>query len=87
MEDAQVGAVLQAVRIRSGRSQREVAVAAGIGRSTVSLLERGHLRGASVGAIRDVASVLGMSVALAPRWRGAELSSCSTLAMPRSSAR
>jgi transcriptional regulator with XRE-family HTH domain len=65
--------VLRAVRIRLGRTQDEVAAAAGVSRSTVSMLERGHLRNASVGMIRDVASALEISIAVTPRWRGAEL--------------
>lgn len=73
MEDAQVGSVFRVIRIRLGLSQAEVATAAGVSRSTVSVIERGHLRNASIGTVRDVAAVLGISVPFTPRWRGPEL--------------
>ena len=73
MDDIQVGSVFRTVRLRQGLSQAEVAASAGLSRSTVSLLEHGHLRGASVGAVRDVAAALEISLPFAPRWRGPEL--------------
>jgi transcriptional regulator with XRE-family HTH domain len=54
-------------------SQAEVADAAGISRSLVSRLEAGNLESTSLGLIRRVAGVLGVSVTVDPRWRGAEL--------------
>lgn len=73
MDDVQVGSVIRAVRIRRGMSQAQVAGAAGVGRSTVSLIERGDLERTSLRLIRRIAGAVGVSLQLAPRWRGAEL--------------
>jgi transcriptional regulator with XRE-family HTH domain len=73
MNDAQVGSVFRAVRIRRGLTQAQVAEAAGVSRAVVSLVERGVLEGTSLRLIRRVSDVLGVSVPLEPRWRGAEL--------------
>src|ERR1035437_3299522 len=54
-------------------SQAQVATAAGIARSGVSDIENGCLDGATLGLIRRVASVLGVSLPFEPRWRGADL--------------
>jgi transcriptional regulator with XRE-family HTH domain len=73
MDDAQVGSVFRAVRIRRGLSQEQVAVASGVCRSVVSLIERGGLEDTSVRSVRRVAVALGVSLTLVPRWRGADL--------------
>jgi transcriptional regulator with XRE-family HTH domain len=65
------------VRIRRGLSQAQVAGIAGVSRPTVSVIERGALDATSIRMIRKVASVLGVSVALEPMWRGAELAKLS----------
>lgn len=68
-----VGSVLRAVRIRRGLRQTDVASLAGVSRSLVSMIERGSLETTSLRLIRQVAVVLGVSLGLDPRWRGAEL--------------
>ncbi|HEY5486434.1 MAG TPA: helix-turn-helix domain-containing protein [Candidatus Limnocylindrales bacterium] len=73
MNDAQVGSVLRAVRIRRGMTQSTVAEAAGVSRAVVWLVERGGFEGTSLRLIRRVSGVLGVSVEFEPRWRGAEL--------------
>jgi transcriptional regulator with XRE-family HTH domain len=73
VDDAAVGSVLRAVRIRLGLSQSDVAVAAGTSQAMVSLVERGGLEATSVKLVRRVASVLGVSLPFTPRWRGPEL--------------
>jgi len=73
MDDAQIGSVFRAVRIRRGLSQEQVAVASGVCRSVVSLIERGGLEDTSVRSVRRVAVALGVSLTLVPRWRGADL--------------
>jgi transcriptional regulator with XRE-family HTH domain len=70
VDDAQVGSVFRAVRIRRGLSQGQVAATSGVCRSVVSLIELGGLENTSV---RRVAVALGVSLSLVPRWRGAEL--------------
>jgi transcriptional regulator with XRE-family HTH domain len=73
MDDAQVGSVIRAVRIRRGLRQSDVAAAAGVSQAVVSSIENGGLEGTSLRLIRRVATAVGVSLPLAPRWRGAEL--------------
>ena len=73
VDDAQVGSVFRAVRIRRGLSQEQVAATSGVCRSVVSLIERGGLENTSVRSVHRVAVALGVSLSLVPRWRGAEL--------------
>ena len=73
MDDVRVGAAIRAVRLRRGLSQAEIAAAAGVSDSTVSLIEQGRLDEATVKAIRRVAGAVGMHVPFEPRWRGADL--------------
>lgn len=72
MDDAKVGSVFRAVRIRRGMSQSQVAEAAGISRAVVSSIERGLLEGTSMRLVRRVSTALGISLELEARWRGAE---------------
>jgi hypothetical protein len=53
--------------------QADVAEAAGISQALVSLIEHGHLEQTSLGSVRRVASAVGVSLPLEPRWRGADL--------------
>jgi transcriptional regulator with XRE-family HTH domain len=73
MNDSQFGSVVRALRLRRGWSQAELAVSAGVTRSLVSVIERGQADRTTVQTIRRVSSALGVSVSLAPSWRGAEL--------------
>lgn len=59
--------------MRRGLRQRDLAVAAGVSQSTVSLVERGQLAALTVSTVRAVASVLDVWLPFEPRWRGAEL--------------
>jgi len=54
-------------------TQAQVADAAGVSRPIVSLIECGGLEHTSIHLIRRVAGALGVSLQLAPRWRGADL--------------
>jgi transcriptional regulator with XRE-family HTH domain len=54
-------------------SQTQVAEAAGLSRAVVSTIERGLLEDTSLRLMRRVASALGISFEIEPRWRGAEL--------------
>jgi transcriptional regulator with XRE-family HTH domain len=73
MDDIQVGSVIRAIRIRRGLRQSDVAAAAGVSKSTVSLVERGYLGGAGVGTVRRIAAALEIALTFAPRWRGTHL--------------
>jgi transcriptional regulator with XRE-family HTH domain len=53
--------------------QQDVAEAAGMSRSQLSLIERGHLDAISLRALRCAARVLEITVEINPRWRGGEL--------------
>lgn len=73
VNDAQIGSVYRAVRIRRRRTQTQVAEEAGVSRSVVSLIECGHIEHASLDSIRRVSAALGISMRLEPHWRGADL--------------
>jgi HTH-type transcriptional regulator/antitoxin HipB len=73
MDDAQVGSVIRTVRIRRGLRQSDVAEAAGVSQALVSEIERGGLEATSLRLVRRIASAVGVSVQLAPRWRGPDL--------------
>ena len=75
MEDARVGSVLRAVRVRQRLTQAEVASLAGVARATVSRLERGDLENATLRTIRQVGRALAVALPLDPRWRGSDLAS------------
>jgi len=64
MDDAKVGSVFRAVRIRRDMSQSQVAEAAGISRAVVSSIERGLLEGTSMRLVRRVSTALGISLGL-----------------------
>lgn len=73
METVRVGVALRSVRIRRGWRQADVAVAAGLHRSTVSVVERGHWDALSFGTVGRIATVLGVRLDLSARWRGGDL--------------
>lgn len=72
MDDSQVGSVIRAVRIRRGLRQADVAALAGVSQAAVSAIESGRIERTTIHALRRVAGAVGVSVALTPRWRGAE---------------
>ena len=73
MDDRTVGLVLRALRRRRGWTQRELAGGAGASQSVVSRVERGHLDGASLAAVRRLFAELEARAEIGVRWRGAEL--------------
>ena len=73
VDDQQIGGVIRAVRIRRRWRQLEVAMKAGVSQSTVSRIERGHLAGVRVDALRGVAAALEIRIEWNARWRGGEL--------------
>jgi transcriptional regulator with XRE-family HTH domain len=71
--DPQLGRSVRAVRIRRRWRQADLAAAAGVSQQTVSRIEAGRLEGVTLGVLRRVLAALGMRLAIAARWEGAEL--------------
>jgi len=67
------GAAFRAVRIKRGWRQIDVAERAGVNRSVVSAIERGHLERVSIGTLLAVARVLEIQVTWSTRWRAGDL--------------
>jgi transcriptional regulator with XRE-family HTH domain len=72
-EVVQLGRMVRDVRRARKLSQAELADRAGVGRETVSRLERGLVDGLSVGALRAVSRALGMPSIAPLGWRGPEV--------------
>lgn len=73
MDDAAVGRVYRAVRIRRRLRQVDVALTAATSQDTVSRLERGAIGGMTVAQVRAIGEAIGITLDLVPRWRGGEL--------------
>lgn len=73
MDDRRIGAALRALRRRRGLRQIDVAEAAGVGQTTVSRAERGHVDTLSNAALRRIAAALDAELVLELRWRGGAL--------------
>src|SRR5205814_7728531 len=73
MDDRRVGLVIRALRRRRRWRQVDLAAAAGISQSAISLMERGHLDGVTVHALRSVLGALEARIELDVRWRGGAL--------------
>jgi transcriptional regulator with XRE-family HTH domain len=73
MNEQRLGAVIRAVRRRRRLTQQDVATSAGVGHSTVSLVERGHSSHLSLATVERIAAALDIRVDLTPRWRGGDL--------------
>lgn len=54
-------------------SQQDVAAAAGVGHSTVFLVERGHCGHLSLATVERIAAILDIRVDVVARWRGGDL--------------
>ena len=67
------GASFRAVRIKRGWRQIDVADRAGIHRSVVSAVERGHLEPVSIATLLAIARVLEIQVTISTRWRAGDL--------------
>jgi transcriptional regulator with XRE-family HTH domain len=73
MDDQRVGAILRALRRRRGWRQLDVANAAGLAQTTVSLIERGHLDRLSTATVRRVFGTVDARFESVVRWRGGDL--------------
>jgi transcriptional regulator with XRE-family HTH domain len=73
VQDARVGSLLRALRIKRSLRQADVAREAGLSRQLVSLIEAGRIDRTSLHALRRVAAAVGATLDLDPRWRGGEI--------------
>jgi transcriptional regulator with XRE-family HTH domain len=73
VQDLQVGASIRALRRRRGWRQADLATAAGVSQTLVSVVERGHLDGVTMGTLRSMLAGLDARGELDVRWRGGAL--------------
>jgi transcriptional regulator with XRE-family HTH domain len=68
-----VGASIRALRRRRGWRQSDLATAAGVSRSLISLIELGRVDDVRMSRLRSVARALDAAIGIDLRWRGAAL--------------
>jgi transcriptional regulator with XRE-family HTH domain len=73
MDDARIGRALWVLRRRRHMSQSEVAEAAGISQSAVSLIERGHATSLTMRTVRAAFSAVDAGFEGKVLWRGADI--------------
>jgi transcriptional regulator with XRE-family HTH domain len=73
MDHQRIGRSLRALRQRRGLTQAELAAAAGVSQSLVSLIERGHFGSVALRTLRRVFEVLDTRLELLVSWRGGGL--------------
>src|SRR6266567_3005553 len=70
MDDVRIGRVIRALRLRQGRRQIDLAKAAGVSQSLISLVERGHLASLSIASVRAICGVVEARYEGVLTWRG-----------------
>ena len=73
MEDQRIGRALRALRHRLGWRQLDLADRARVSQPSISLLERGHVGGLSIRALRQICQAMDANVVVLVRWRGGDL--------------
>jgi len=73
MDDLAVGRLVKLARLRRHLRQQDVAMQAGVSRTTISRIERGHLGEITLTTIRRVAAQLEVRVEVQPRARALDL--------------
>lgn len=73
MNWVRVGQAFRAIRLRMNLRQQDIANRAGVSRSVISLIERGHLERLSFATVSRVAAALEIRLDVYPRWRGGDL--------------
>jgi len=71
--DRRNGRIIRALRQRAGLRQRDLAAAANVSQSLVSLLERGHLESISIRTFRKVADALNAEISVRVYTRGGDV--------------
>jgi transcriptional regulator with XRE-family HTH domain len=70
MDDVRIGRLLRALRRRRGLRQADIAAAAGVGQSTISLVERGHLDRLAIVTVRAILAAVDARFDGVVSWRG-----------------
>ena len=73
MDLVRLGLGIRALRRRRGWRQKDLAAAAVVAQTVVSLIERGHADRVSMTVLRDVAAALDARLVLQIRWRAGDL--------------
>jgi transcriptional regulator with XRE-family HTH domain len=73
MHDIRLGTAIRLLRQRRRWTQAELGARAGVSDTTISRIERGHIRSLTVATIQDVAGELDVRIDLVPRWRSGDL--------------
>jgi transcriptional regulator with XRE-family HTH domain len=73
MHEARLGTAIRLIRQRRRWTQAELGARAGVSKSTISRIERGHVRTLTVATIQEVAGELDVRVDRVPRWRSGDL--------------
>jgi transcriptional regulator with XRE-family HTH domain len=73
VHESRLGSAIRLIRQRRRWTQQELGARAGVSKSTISRIERGHVRTLSVATIQDVAGELDIRIDLVPRWRSGDL--------------
>ena len=73
VDDIRLGAAIRAVRVRRKLRQCDLACAAGVSDSTISLVERGHGRKLSLDTIRRIGAAIDVRIEVTAWWRGGDL--------------
>lgn len=70
MDDLRLGRILRRLRGRKGWRQKDLAIAAEVSQSTISLIERGHLSTLSIRVLRAVFAAVDARFEGSVSWRG-----------------
>jgi transcriptional regulator with XRE-family HTH domain len=73
LDDLAFGRLSKLARIRRGWRQQDLARRAGVSRTMVSRVERGHLRAVQLGVIRSIGAALEIRVEVLPRARAIDI--------------
>src|SRR5438045_5430507 len=81
MDDIAFGRLVKLARIKRGWRQQDLAERAGVSRSVLSRIERGHIAETSLGTVRAIAQRLDLRIELNARarameWNASTVSAC-----------
>jgi transcriptional regulator with XRE-family HTH domain len=73
VHDVRLGNAIRLLRQRRHWTQAELGARVGLSDTTISRIERGHLRSLTLATIQEVAGELDVRIDLVPRWRSGDL--------------